>query len=37
MQNKLVKDYYHRVQQILKNQLEEQDHNYQYLSCISPS
>ena len=37
MQNKLVKEYYHRVQQILKTQLEEQDHSYQYLSCKSPS
>jgi hypothetical protein len=36
-QNKLVKKYYHRVQQILQAQLDEQDHSYQYLSCISPS
>jgi len=32
MQNKLVKEYYHIVQQILKTQLKEQDHSYQYLS-----
>ena len=37
MQNKLVKEYYHSDQQILKTELEEQDHSYQYLSCISPS
>jgi hypothetical protein len=32
MQNKLVKEHYHRVQQILKIQLKEHNHSYQYLS-----
>jgi len=38
MKNKLVKEYYHHAQHILKTELKiEEHHSYQHLSCTNPS